>query len=461
MTAEVVRRQGTYFVTFGTEALEMQFSSFRETSESLTAQVAIRSKLPLYPGMLHEKRFNLLSSQTQSQWAKYLEGITPAAKLPWSLLLEEACAVVRRAHMAGDPGVLLKDIPRPAGGSWIVPGLVLARMPTIWFGQGGDGKSLLAMAAAGAIQYGRPELFGGLPINERKRVLWLDWEFDGWENAQRARAMLGEEPEIVYARCYGHISKQVERIQNLIITHDAGYLVIDSAAFAAGGKPEDSESVNELFDALRRFDLGCLILAHETKGSDHEMPFGSVYWWNGARNIWYVAKEQAEQSGDGPVLLDIGLFHKKTNKGKLYPPMGFGVEILNDHEDEMVTCRIERRDVRDIDGLSDRVKLADRVLHLALKQPGSIKDWAEELGQKEDSIRKTVGRLAKARKLIEITGRTGNKLWAAVATTPHHPDTNGTAPGHPPYIRGGLSVPDEKTYVPGQSPTDYIENLPF
>lgn len=406
----------------------MEFSSFRESSEALTAQVAIRSNLPLYPGLLHEKRFNLLSSQTQSQWAKYLNEITPAAKLPWALLLEEACAVVRRAHMSGDPGVMLKDIPRPEGGSWIVPGLVLARMPTIWFGQGGDGKSLLAMAAAGAIQYGRPELFGGLQINERKRVLWLDWEFDGWENAQRARAMLGEEPEIVYARCYGHISKQIERIQNLILQHNAGYLVIDSAAFAAGGKPEDSEQVNDLFDALRRFDLGSLILAHETKGSDHEMPFGSVYWWNGARNIWYVAKEQSEQAGDGPVYLDIGLFHKKTNKGKLYPPMGFGVEIINDHEDEMISCRIERRDVRDIDGLSDRVRVADRILHEAMKQPGTVKDWADDLNVKLDTVRKTVNRLAKAGKMVALPSPSGdaNKLWGAVSIKQPPPPATGS-----------------------------------
>lgn len=418
MTAQVVRQQGTYFVSFGEARLRMEFGAFRESSEALTAQVTIRSDLPLYPGLLHEKRFNLLSSQTQAQWAKYLDSITPAAKVPWALVLEEACAVVRRAYQAGDPGIKLKDIPRPEGGSWVVPGLVLARMPTIWFGKGGDGKSLLGMAAATAMHYGRPELFGGYPINERKRVLWLDWEFDGWENAQRARAMLGEEPEIAYARCYGHIAKQIERIQGLIVEHGAEYLVIDSAAFAAGGKPEDAESVNELFTALRRFDLGSLILAHETKGSDHEMPFGSVYWWNGARAIWYVAKEQDEQSTDGPTCLDLGLFNKKTNKGKLYPPMGFGVEIENDAEGEMISCQITRRDVRDMDELGEKVSLANRVLHSAERGPSTAKLWADELNQKEDSIRKVVGRLAKSGKLVMVSQSGETKWWGLSARMP-------------------------------------------
>jgi hypothetical protein len=197
VNTEVVRRQGTFFVTFGDVPLRMEFSSLRESTEALTALVAVRSDLPAYPGLLHEKRFNLLSSPTQLQWAKYLDERTKGAKVQWAMLLEEACAMVRRKYIAGDPAVMLKDIPRPDGGSWLIPGLVLSRMPSIWFGQGGDGKSLLAMAAAAAIQYGRPELFGGLQINDRKRVLWLDWEFDGWENAVRARAMLGEEPEII------------------------------------------------------------------------------------------------------------------------------------------------------------------------------------------------------------------------------------------------------------------------
>jgi hypothetical protein len=416
MTATVTRKHGLYIVSFSDQPIEIHFSNFRESSEALTADVSVRSGLTLYPGLLHDKRFNLMASSTQHQWAKYLDSKTPAAKVPWDSLLEEACWVVRRDYNDGDPGVRLRDIPQPDGGSWLVPGLLLARMPNIWFGMGGDGKSLLAMAAALAIQYGRSDLFGGHPILERRRPLWLDWEFDGWENAQRARAMLGDEPEIAYARCYGHLEKQIDRVEKLVNQFEAEFLIIDSAAFAAGGKPEESESVNALFNALRRLDLGCLILAHETKESDHVMPYGSSFWWNGARNIWYLAKEQTQQQ-HGPVHLDIGMFQRKTNKGRLWPDEAFSIDIEADADDEMLECRVRQAEVRDIGGLAERASLTARVQHALRRQPRTNRELAEWLGEKEDSIRKATARLARAERIVAI-GTVGNeKRWGAAAGT--------------------------------------------
>ncbi len=417
MTASVVRQQGVYTVSFDDQPIVMRFASFKESSEQLNAMVTVYSELALYPGLLHEKRFNLLSSQTQAGWAKHLDKVTEHAKLPWNLLLEEACLVVRRAWANGDPAVRLKDVKPPPGGSWIIPGLLLARMPTIWFGAGGDGKSLLAMAAACAMQYGRPELFGGLQIAQVHRPLWLDWEFDSWENAQRARAILGDEPDIAYARCFGHIRNQVERIGNMLVQEKCDYLIIDSAAFAAGGKPENSDEVNDLFDTLRRFEVGSLILAHETKGSDHEMPFGSVYWWNGARSIWNLAKSQ-ESGGVGTgATLQVGMFQKKTNKGVKWHDFGFSVEIENNDADDMLSCRVQRTDVRTIAGLEDRVTVGQRILLELEKGPLNNQQLSLELTEKIDTIRKTTTRLRRAGLILPLAGA-GETRFALVSRQP-------------------------------------------
>ena len=54
-----------------------------------------------------------------------------------------------------------------------------------------------------------------------------------------------------------------------------------------------------------------MIIAHETKngGEKSKTPFGSIFFYNCARNIWNVEKSQEQ----GENIIQIGLFHRKSN----------------------------------------------------------------------------------------------------------------------------------------------------
>ena len=92
--------------------------------------------------------------------------------------------------------------------------------------------------------------------------------------------------------------------------------------------------------ALRSFSPATrLVLAHVSKLAAEQRsgpvkPFGSVFLYNLARNIWELRK--ADEDG-GPDLV-IAAFHRKSNAGRLYPPLGFrftfheGMTTLHAHD---------------------------------------------------------------------------------------------------------------------------------
>jgi len=413
VTLVVERQHSTYVVTFEGEHVRMVFDHLRNGTSALTAEVDILTSLPGYGPLIRDGQLNLLSEQTQGQWARKCALRCPEVT-DWEGFIMEACRAVRKLLREGEPSVALRDIPRPAAGSWLIRGLTLARLPTLVFGDGSAGKSLLTLAIAETLQTSRRELLGLDPPAERVNVLWLDWEYDGWEHAQRSRAMLGlgTESDIRYRRMSGPLADQVDAIEKEVDRHTIGHIVVDSAAYACGGKPEDSEQTNRLFDALRRLDRGSTIIAHETKEAgrfgSHDKPFGSAYWYNGARVIWFVQKQQDTQDEQESVVrFHVGLFNKKTNQGRLWKPMGFAVEIKNDDIGDMLSCRFEREDVRDIEELRANTPLREQIKYCISRggRPLNVAEIAKELDAKDNSILKTVQRMVKNRELVVVDVR--------------------------------------------------------
>ena len=167
----------------------------------------------------------------------------------------------------GPPSVLLRDVPKPEPEmTWTVHGLpILKAQPMILFGDGGAGKSTLALSIAGTLaQQGVP-------------TLYCDWETDEAEHRHKLEDLFGDTmPEVRYLRCASPLIHEVDRIRREVLVHGIGYLVIDSAGVACSGPPEAAESANEFFRALRQVHVGALVLAHVTKseGGEHK-PFGS------------------------------------------------------------------------------------------------------------------------------------------------------------------------------------------
>ncbi len=384
------------------ERLILEFDLIRtERSGEVTAELLATSTAPT-GGAIHHARVNLVSTRSRAELAKHLATRAPALSLDWSQLLEYACRETVLAYRAGAPAILLRDALEPEAGTAILPPLLLARMPTMIFGDGGSGKSLLSLAAALSIDTGRPLL--GLDPADRLRVGFLDWEMDGAEHRARARALLGEESDLVYVPCSRPLSEDVDRLRRIIRRHELEYLVVDSVALACDGPPEAAEVASRFFQALRELGTGSLLVAHVNRSGDTDRPFGSAFWSNMARLTWYAKRESAI----GSSRVTVGLFCKKSNTGPLAAPLGFDIDWAGDR------ITVSRTDVGDIPDIAQHVPVRYRIEAEVSKGARTITELSASLGIPVDTIKKTLDR-HEGRVFVRTPGADGVYRWGRVA----------------------------------------------
>lgn len=274
-------------------------------------------------GILSAADFNLSGQASRTTRAKYLAERAQTTEIDWIGLLEEFCQRVIVFDRQGADAPALKDISPPEkGDGWTVDGLtLLQRQPVILFGDGGQGKSLIALYLAGHL------------AQRGVRVLYCDWEFDGESHRDRYGQLFGEAmPEgIRYCRCDRPLGAEMDRLRRLVKQYDVQYLICDSIVFAcAPGVPaESAEAASTYFQSLRQIGVGSFNLAHTTKQGNEKddtrqqyKPFGSGFWHNGARATWFL-KGVEERRGR----LAVGLYPRKANTGPLGPALGWVIDF--------------------------------------------------------------------------------------------------------------------------------------
>ena len=114
--------------------------------------------VPSVGGLVHVARVDLLSTRSLAEFAKHVSARASGTGTDWSVLLEVAAREVIRRFRGGAPAVLLRDVEPPEDAGDLLSPLLVARMPTILFGDGGTGKSLIALAVAATLDSGHPYL---------------------------------------------------------------------------------------------------------------------------------------------------------------------------------------------------------------------------------------------------------------------------------------------------------------
>jgi AAA domain-containing protein len=283
-----------------------------ETIGLLTVRVTFRGARNVFNGLLSSADFNCSSLRARNERAKHLRERGRADDIDWSGLLEEFCIRVLESEEEGEPEMALEKVPyNEANNVELVAGgmPLLRRLPSIWFGDGGAAKSYLALyAAIDLAQHG-------------ENVLYCDWEFSGEEHRHRLHRLVGSYPgleNLLYRRCDRPLSRDVVRLRDIVIKRKISFLICDSIGFAADSTPEGAEAATNYFRALRELGpIGSLHLAHISKAEQGDQkPFGSVFWSNGARNIWYLKRDDKTRDKE---IVPIGFFHRKSNIGPLRP----------------------------------------------------------------------------------------------------------------------------------------------
>lgn len=333
-------------------------------------------------------------------------------EINWDEILEKLTRMVSAYLRLGEPVKHLREYMYRPASEWILEHLILQEQPSMIFGSGGLGKSLVALAAILTLEAGSPVL-PGLRTEPGHRGIYLDWERTGiYEHGVRYRKLLNGvnlEPakmDTIYLSCTGSITDNVRKIKRTIDDEGVTFAIIDSAGFACGSEPEKAECALQFFEAVHQLEVPALIIAHQTKGDVRGIPFGSVFWHNAARVTWEIRKQQVP----GENRLKVGLFNRKSNIGSLARPLGFSIEFLGE---STTISQFEPR--TNFELAEGAITVSDQVAALLEEESLTVKDISEATGKTENAIRTVLNRYKD--RFVQIEHNEGAPKWGILYRT--------------------------------------------
>lgn len=313
---------------------------------AIDCELSIRVLGPGIDDTPYTLRINLLSQSARSSLETALG--RQFGKLAWTTVCSQAWAAVMQAFDEVDRALDFEDLPEQSGADrFLIDQLLPEGVPTVLFGDGSAGKSMLAMGMASALAAGAVS-FAGRTVRRQANVMYIDWETDSDPSAPKRRRRrvldgMGFPREIhdaipmKYVPAHGApLEDLVTSLRKSIERNGIEVVIIDSGAIACGGKPEDSDVATAFFRAVGRLRVTTLIICHISKGAQAEKrtpdkPFGSAFWHNLSRRTWYVSRS----SEAGSDVIELGLYCKKNNDGR--PPHPIGVRVEFEGDDGPVT----------------------------------------------------------------------------------------------------------------------------
>lgn len=310
------------------------------------------------------------------------------SKFNWTSVVNEAASALDEAYSLHDAGQDAFDIPDGDDIDDLLLGDVLPRnQPTIFFGDGASLKSYLALFCGMLLAIGLP-FPGGWSQSQAflGSAMYIDFENVG-ESALRRRLRrlfagvgINDIPPDTFYYWPGRgipLAVQIDAIREKIRRHNIQCVIIDSVAGAIGGKPEDSDMAIAYFNALAKLNVTTINVAHINKERDIYKPFGSSFWYNFSRRIWYIQK-----AGTGDYQ-QVGMYCRKVNDGPEPDPKALNVKFTGRSGE----VEIWHESFLSVDRSLDRLRPMPLRLHDALTGGAQTANaLATQLGSKGETV---------------------------------------------------------------------------
>lgn len=363
-------------------------------------------------------RLNLASTSGRETFARAMGRISKT-KMEFDSFLSSAIVQVEKAIRSKPRMIRLCDAPPKEEKQWLLEPYILDQAPNILFGEGGGGKTFVALRWMLSIATGIP--FLGIKPTKTATCMFLDYEDSAAEANDRIMKLCGSkvmtpdgqtpdlellQKNILYFPAEGvPIHDLVPQLKEKIAEHNVQFLLIDSAVMACGGEPEKAESAGRFFNSIAKLGVTTLTIAHETKSENHDHVFGSIFWRNCARNMWNA---QAERDPVDNRKIAFGLFHRKCNHDALRAPTPLRIF----HGQGFVD--IERGATDEWGGKS--LTVSDRIVAMLRSGPKQFGQLAMEMSDvKKETITQTLTRL-NTRGILAKTGVKGDYWQIAVVS---------------------------------------------
>lgn len=354
-------------------------------------------------------RINILSSSARETLVRSLKSLDK--EIEWTLILSDVFERLEVHLSAESKPVTFSSIKEEESQFLLYPFLE-DKAVNILFGQGGIGKTYLALKMACIAA------FGGSFMEQKREfgcnVLFVDYESTAAIFRKRVLELSidseGNRPDATdYDLCMHYFDPRGVPLEDLcsVIRKNVdelgvGLVIVDSAVLACAGEPENAKVATAMMNALNRLGVCVLLIAHESKASmeerDVKAPFGSIYFYNSARNIWRVKGDKEPDENVSRFILE----HKKSNNAKLVSPrpgkiyFGEGFVEINPEAGEVARAV-----------WADHMPTKQRILN-ALEESGLTIDGLEEVtGLKRNII---IARLNDLRRLGKV--RKDGDFWS-------------------------------------------------
>jgi len=373
------------------------FAQMMRSQGSLDCELTVTHLSPVAEPEPYSQRINILSQSARASLERALGQQFGKDGINWTTVVSTAYARARTAYFDADRGTPIAELPNIEKPQFLIETILPENQPTILFGDGSGGKTYLSYAMALCVATGT-NLFG-FTVRRSGGVLIADYENPtGAQLRFRIRRLLagaGWDPVIIddlpiyyWSGMGSSLPDHAEAMLQFIARHDVRLVIVDSAAPACPGKPEDSVAAVGYFNALNRLAVTTLTIAHVNRAdaeTSSQRPFGSTFWHNMARRTWFVRREQEEDSDD----IDIGLLCRKVNDGRKPRPLALRMHF--DGDDGPVT--ITPQAFRDVPAFEEERPIPERIKDALLKAGnGSVAEIAEWTGLANDSVRHALER---------------------------------------------------------------------
>lgn len=302
----------------------------------------------------------------------------------WTKLTTRIFRLAENTYNAAEQSVDLAEIRPDYTSLWLVEDLIPEGQPTILFAAGGAGKTSVVMDLIVSICY--EAVWLGHAANPPAAITYLDYESGPQSITRRYWRALeghGRTPEtgiFHYVKAKGRpLTSMVHTLKAQIKRTGSQLLIVDSAATACGGKPEDSDVALAMFRAIEQLKITTIIITHINRQGDKYQPFGSAFWHNEARATYYLEAVNRRHDRDDRRFIDLVMYPRKMNDDVLPKLIPLSIEFTG-----------ARGPIRVIDGADTT---AGRVAEEPQTQAEAVRRALEDAEQEQ--LRPTVEWLVK------------------------------------------------------------------
>lgn len=358
----------------------------RLSDERITCQFYIETTRPAMSPTLYFGDYSVLSLSHRRDLERLLK--SQDGNIDWLALLNQASYRIAKSYQRGEPVQTVRSTDEVPPLQFLLSPYLPLGHPTVFYGDGGCGKSYLAVYLAIVARLPWPTNPCGIKVakpDEPMAVVYLDYETTKDDFTRRVGKIVDgaglDLVDIEYRRCYEPLADEIDDLVDTVGKVDL--VIIDSIGAACAGDLHGSDTPTRYFNAMRKFNTTTLSLFHQNKSGEL---YGNRFFWNYARMVWEIKKVQSP----GEPCLTLGAYNEKYNEGMLREPQAIEAEFTD------TGVIFQSTDITSIPELlasaatSGKMHNKDRIKLLLQAGPKAVYELAEEIGASDAVVRKTL-----------------------------------------------------------------------